>query len=68
MIVLTSAEHIKIDPDEWKWIMKRQEQYDKRASDFLADRASQGAFDLHNKIVAEIDQLPYEEGGKKCGV
>ena len=66
---VTSADHIKTDPKEFELLMKRQEQYDKRAADFLNDssndRAGQGAFELHKRIMAEIDQLPYEEGGRK---
>lgn len=53
---------------DWPWIERRQKEYDKRVA--AADPPPSGGFthadwDLHQRIVAEIDALPYEQGGRR---
>lgn len=53
--------------DDEPWLIKRQKAYERLMSSVLLpfDRSSGVAWDLHNAVIAELDKLPYEEGGRQ---
>lgn len=49
------------------WLSRRQQAYDRLVHEWSApglDRSSHAAYTLHQEIVAHIDRLPIEEGGR----
>ena len=51
-----------------EWLGKRQTEYDKRMAEAGAgrfERTSLNMMSLHECVVKEIDDLPYEQGGKE---
>ena len=58
----------KMSWDDEPWLLKRQAEYNKRMSAYKAHELNPTSFTMmatHNEVVAEIDLLPYEEGGRR---
>jgi hypothetical protein len=51
------------DAIKQEWLHKRQQQYSKRCADFAGPVTASSTLDFHKKIVAEINALPFSEGG-----
>jgi len=55
----------KMTWDDHEWLAKRQAEYDKRMAGNYPRVIDPEAMAVHRRVAAEIDELPYEQGGRR---